>query len=72
VVLRHVKDAEVPASKLAGIGVHETIWGVDCEASLEKLVVELARDCVSCVSQTSMWCSRCRTRSWRGRFIAIG
>jgi catechol 2,3-dioxygenase-like lactoylglutathione lyase family enzyme len=44
VVLRHVKDPTIPASKLAGTGVHETIWGVDGEASLEKLAANLSRD----------------------------
>jgi catechol 2,3-dioxygenase-like lactoylglutathione lyase family enzyme len=44
VLLRHVKDPAIPASKLTGTGVHETVWGVDSEASLEKLVANLSRD----------------------------
>jgi catechol 2,3-dioxygenase-like lactoylglutathione lyase family enzyme len=44
VVLRHVKHPSSPESKLLGTGVHETIWGVDSEASLESLVKSLGRD----------------------------
>src|SRR5579872_4693842 len=44
VVLRSVNDALIPSSALAGTGVHETIWGVDREESLERLASELGRD----------------------------
>jgi len=44
VVLRQVKDAAIPRSGLQGIGVHETIWGVDGSESLESLVASLAKD----------------------------
>ncbi len=44
VVLRHINDASIPESKYVGFGVKETIWGVDSEASLDRLVNELSRD----------------------------
>jgi catechol 2,3-dioxygenase-like lactoylglutathione lyase family enzyme len=44
VVLRHINDASIPASKYVGTGVKETIWGVDSEASLDRLANDLARD----------------------------
>lgn len=44
VVLRSVKDPQIPASSLAGTGVHETIWGVDTQESLGVLAADLGRD----------------------------
>ncbi len=44
VILRHLNDASIPASKYVGTGVKETIWSVDSEASLDKLVNDLSRD----------------------------
>lgn len=44
VIIRHISDPAIPKSGLNGIGVHETIWGVDNEESLERLVKSLAVD----------------------------
>jgi catechol 2,3-dioxygenase-like lactoylglutathione lyase family enzyme len=44
VILRPLSDASIPASKYVGTGVKETIWGVDTEASLERLVNDLSHD----------------------------
>lgn len=44
VILKHVSDPTLPASKLEGIGVVETIWGVDREDSFAKLLAGLATD----------------------------
>jgi len=44
VLLRSIKDPTIPGSALKGTGVHETIWCVDGEASLERLIRDLGRD----------------------------
>ena len=44
VILRHINDASIPESKYVGTGVKETIWGVDTEDSLDRLVNDLSRD----------------------------
>lgn len=44
VVIRHIQDAALPKSSIAGIGVQETIWGVDSQAGLDRLVADLRRD----------------------------
>ena len=44
VVLRHIDDPVLPSSKIEGIGVREIVWGVDSEASLDRLVADLKRD----------------------------
>lgn len=44
VVVRHISDPAVPKSDMTGPGVHECIWGVDSEASLQRLVDDLSRD----------------------------
>lgn len=44
VIIRHIDDPAIPKSRLAGIGVCETIWGVDRPDSLDRLVRELGRD----------------------------
>jgi catechol 2,3-dioxygenase-like lactoylglutathione lyase family enzyme len=44
VILRAITDPAIPASRLVGTGVHETVWGVDSEASLDKLANSLGRD----------------------------
>lgn len=42
--LRSISDPAIPRSGLQGTGVHETIWGVDSEENLERLVRDLGRD----------------------------
>ena len=44
VILRPLNDPSIPESKYVGTGVKETIWGVDSEASLDRLVNDLSRD----------------------------
>jgi catechol 2,3-dioxygenase-like lactoylglutathione lyase family enzyme len=44
VVLKHTNDASLPESSLEGLGVVETIWGVDRAEALQKLVLGLERD----------------------------
>jgi catechol 2,3-dioxygenase-like lactoylglutathione lyase family enzyme len=44
VVVRHIDDPLVPKSRLVGTGVHEVIWGVDRQDSLDRLLKDLARD----------------------------
>ena len=44
VMLKHVDDPSLPMSSLSGLGVVETIWGIDRDDSLEALVASLARD----------------------------
>ncbi len=44
VVLRHIKDSALPKSRLVGTGVVETIWGVDDQAALDKLISGLRKD----------------------------
>lgn len=44
VIIRHVSDPALPKSGLQGTGVHETIWGVNRQDSLERLVAELSVD----------------------------
>lgn len=44
VIVRHISDAALPRTAMAGTGVVETIWGVDRQDSLERLARELSRD----------------------------
>ncbi len=44
VTLRSLDDAPVLGSRIVGPGVHETIWGVDTQAALDKLVAGLSTD----------------------------
>lgn len=44
VVLRKRGDPRLPAAYSHAVGVHETIWGVDTQASLDRLVADLSRD----------------------------
>ncbi len=44
VVLRKRGDPRLPASYAHAVGVHETIWGVDTQAALDKLAADLGRD----------------------------
>lgn len=44
VVIRHIADAALPKTGMHGTGVVETIWGVDRQDSLERLVKELSKD----------------------------
>lgn len=44
VVLRALGDPALPVTQLNGTGVVETIWGVDRQDSLDRLVRELRRD----------------------------
>lgn len=44
VLVKPLADAKVDGTSLNGYGVHETIWGVTDERSLEKLVADLSRD----------------------------
>src|ERR1700691_4278856 len=44
VILRSIEDPLIPESQLAGTAVHETVWGVDNEASLEQLAQDLGKD----------------------------
>lgn len=45
VVIRAQDDPNLPPSPIEGPGVRQVIWGVDGEAALERLAVDLARDC---------------------------
>jgi len=44
VVIRPLGDPDLPSSQIEGPGVREVIWGVDDEASLERLVADLSSD----------------------------
>jgi len=44
VIICHINDPAIPKSGVHGIGVHETIWGVDSEDSLERMVKSLSVD----------------------------
>jgi catechol 2,3-dioxygenase-like lactoylglutathione lyase family enzyme len=44
VELRDANDPKLPKTWYAGNGIKETIWGVDTEASLERLVTDLKTD----------------------------
>jgi len=44
VVLRSLAKAPVPGSRVVGPGVHEVIWGVDTQASFDRLVAGLRTD----------------------------
>lgn len=44
VVLRKRGDPRLPATYAHSVGVHETIWGVDSQASLDRLAADLGRD----------------------------
>src|ERR1700730_6481838 len=44
VIIRSIGDPLIPQSQLAGTGVHETVWGVDNDTSLEELARELGKD----------------------------
>jgi catechol 2,3-dioxygenase-like lactoylglutathione lyase family enzyme len=44
VVLRRRGDPRLPAAYSHTVGVHETIWGVDSQDSLERLAADLGRD----------------------------
>jgi catechol 2,3-dioxygenase-like lactoylglutathione lyase family enzyme len=44
VVLKHSGDPTLPASNVTGPGVHEVVWGVDSDASVEDLARNLGRD----------------------------
>lgn len=44
VILRPIGDPALPKSRLAGTGVCETIWGIDRQDSLDRLVADLRRD----------------------------
>jgi catechol 2,3-dioxygenase-like lactoylglutathione lyase family enzyme len=44
VIVRRKDDPRLPRAWFEGPGVRETVWGVDTEAALEKLVAGLARD----------------------------
>lgn len=44
VIIRHIHDPAIPASKLVGTGACEVIWGVDRQDSLDRLVKDLGRD----------------------------
>ena len=44
VIVRQRGDARLPANYTDAPGVHETIWGVDTQESLDRLVADLSRD----------------------------
>jgi catechol 2,3-dioxygenase-like lactoylglutathione lyase family enzyme len=44
VVLRKRGDPRLPTAYSHAVGVHETIWGVDTPAALERLAADLGRD----------------------------
>jgi catechol 2,3-dioxygenase-like lactoylglutathione lyase family enzyme len=44
VIVRHIADPALPKTSLNGTGVVETIWGVDRQDSLDRLVAELHKD----------------------------
>lgn len=44
VYIRALSSDPVPGSQVAGSGVHEVVWGVDTEESLEALVAGIAAD----------------------------
>jgi catechol 2,3-dioxygenase-like lactoylglutathione lyase family enzyme len=44
VIVRRRGDPRLPAHYSDHLGVHETIWGVDTQASLDRLVADLERD----------------------------
>ncbi len=44
VILRHINDPSIPNSSYVGLGVKETIWGVDTQESLDKLEADLSSD----------------------------
>jgi catechol 2,3-dioxygenase-like lactoylglutathione lyase family enzyme len=44
VIIRHIDDPAIPKSTLSGIGVCETIWGVDTPESLERLIANMQSD----------------------------
>jgi catechol 2,3-dioxygenase-like lactoylglutathione lyase family enzyme len=44
VVVRSIATAPVSGSRVMGIGVHEVIWGVDTQASFDRLVAGLQQD----------------------------
>jgi hypothetical protein len=45
VVIRKLGDARLPRLSVNGAGVQRVVWGVDTAVNLEKLTVDLARDC---------------------------
>ncbi len=44
VVVRHIDDASLPKTQMLGTGVVETIWGVDRQDRLDRLVEGLRKD----------------------------
>lgn len=44
VFLQPLKSHPIPGSEIVGIGVHEVVWGVDCEEHLEELVERVGID----------------------------
>jgi catechol 2,3-dioxygenase-like lactoylglutathione lyase family enzyme len=44
IIIRHISDPAIPSSSLSGIGVCETVWGVDTQESLSALIANLQRD----------------------------
>lgn len=44
VIVRHISDPLIPASKLVGTGAHEVIWGVDRQDSFDRLIAGLGTD----------------------------
>jgi catechol 2,3-dioxygenase-like lactoylglutathione lyase family enzyme len=44
VIIRHIDAPEIPKSALVGTGVCETIWGIDRQDSLDRIVKDLGRD----------------------------
>jgi catechol 2,3-dioxygenase-like lactoylglutathione lyase family enzyme len=41
VILRSLRELAVPGSEIVGPGVHEVIWGVDTQASFDRIVANL-------------------------------
>jgi catechol 2,3-dioxygenase-like lactoylglutathione lyase family enzyme len=44
VILRQIADSKLAKTSMKGTGVVETIWGVDRQASLDKLIADLSSD----------------------------
>lgn len=42
--IRSDKDPRLPSTDMVGAGVHEVVWGVSDEASLDRLATDLSRD----------------------------
>ncbi|EZP74514.1 Glyoxalase/bleomycin resistance protein/dioxygenase [Sphingomonas paucimobilis] len=44
VILQRLSTHPIEGSEIVGIGVHETVWGIDCQADLDRLAARVAAD----------------------------